>query len=348
MRNDWLTYLQRALADARVIELRHNRGGRWESGTFDNMADLTRAIRERSADGALYSTLNRPTATVARNDFGARALCDDDIGVITRIVFDLDPRRPTDTPSTDAELAAAMEARTIVSRTLAAHGWPAPAAGMSGNGGHLVYRACIENSPTWRQRAATLYAGLRGRLQPALDELGVQFDVTVRNPARIWRLYGCANRKGTATSDRPHREASISLPAGAWQTVRASTIETTVVALTPVTEHAKRTAIQARGPIGGSGDFATLDVVAWFTAHGAYRRPLDAGKHAVSCPWIDDHSTGPRPNGSDSVVWERSNGGWPTFHCSHDHCAGRSLLDVIALWRDADSFCAQEWRRDHG
>ena len=111
--------------------------------------------------------------------------------------------------------------------------------------------------------------------------------------------------------------------------------------------------VKLDGEVGIIGNGAglvmsTLDVVAWFTAHGAYRRPLDAGKHAVSCPWIGDHSTGPRPNGSDSVVWERSNGGWPTFHCSHDHCAGRSLLDVIALWRDADSFCAQEWRRDHG
>lgn len=348
MRDDSLVYLQRALADARVIEVRHNRAGRWESGLFDNMAALTRAIRERAAEGSLYSTLNRPASVVATNAFGARALRDDDIGVITRIVFDLDPKRPTDTPSTEAELSAAVEARRLVATLLAAHGWPMPGVGVSGNGAHLVYRCCFENSPAWRQRAATLYAGLRGRLQSALDELGVLFDVTVRNPARIWRLYGTENRKGAATADRPHRQAWIALPVGAWQTVKAQTLEATCAALTPLAESYQRAAVVARGPVTAAGDFATLDVVAWFTAHGAYRRPLAAEKHAVSCPWLGEHSTGPRPNGSDTVVWERSAGGWPTFHCSHDHCADRSLLDVIALWGDADAYCAREWSRSRG
>lgn len=340
-------YLRRLMEDARIVEVRHNHAGRWESGLFDDLVQLENAIRERADDGNLYTSLNRPAGVVARNAFNGCALRDDDIAVITRIVFDLDPRRPTNTPSTAEELQAGIAARDLVVRTLSAHGWPTPALGISGNGAHIVYRACMESSAVWRRLGAELYAGLRGRLQTQLAELDVEFDVTVRNPSRIWRLYGAFNRKGESARDRPHRRASITLPAGAWQTVRAAVVERTVRALTPVIEQHHREISRARGPVTGAGDFTTLDVVAWFSAHGAYRRQLAEGKHAVQCPWIDQHSTAPPPNGSDTVVWEARDG-WPSFHCSHAHCADRSLRDVIALWGDADSYCSHAWSRPNG
>jgi hypothetical protein len=340
-------YLRRLVQDARIVEIRHSHAGRWESGTFDNVVSLQHAIHERSGCGNLYTSLNRPTGIRATNDFGARALRDDDIEVITRIVFDLDPKRPTNTPSTNSELQAALSARDLVVRTLAAHGWPLPALGISGNGAHAVYRACLVSSPAWRQQGATLYAGLRSRLQEQLAELGVEFDVTVRNPARIWRCYGTVNRKGEVATDRPHRRSSIVLPAGPWQTVKASTVETTVRMLTPVVEERKRVMTRSQSPIDGKGDFNTLDIVSWFSAHGAYRRPLTEGKHAVDCPWSAEHTTTSPENGSDTVVWEATTG-WPTWHCSHSHCADRTLRDVVTLWGDADQFCARAWSHDHG
>ena len=103
-------YIRRLVQDARIVELRHQCGTRWESGTFDNTVSLEHAIRERSAVGNLYTSLNRPTGIRVANEFGTLALRDDDIEVITRIVFDLDPKRPTNTPSTDAELQAACRA----------------------------------------------------------------------------------------------------------------------------------------------------------------------------------------------------------------------------------------------
>ena len=339
-------YLRRPVQDSRIVEIRHAHKGRWESGLFNNIIDLEHAIRERAGDGNLYTSLNRPTGITAGNAFGARALRDENIETITRIVFDLDPKRPTNTPSTDDELEAALKARDLVVRVLTAHGWPRPALGLSGNGAHAVYRACLVSSPAWRQQGATLYAGLRSRLQDQLTDLGVEFDVTVRNPGRIWRLYGCMNRKGEATHDRPHRRATITLPAGAWQTVKAETISRTVEALTPVVTRDRATVRRTQPHIDGNGDFTTLDVISWFTAHDAYRRPLAEGKHAVTCPWAAEHTT-TSPNGTDSVIWE-ADSGWPRFHCSHAHCDGRTVRDVIALWGDADAFCSREWRRGHG
>ena len=340
-------YLRRLLEDSRIVEVRHSYAGRWESGTFDDPVRLECAIRDRGDAGNLYTSLNRPTGIRAINAFGARALHDADIAVITRIVFDLDPKRPTGSPSTDHELQAAILARALVARTLAAHGWPLPALGISGNGAHLIFRTCLEATAVWRQQGATLYAGLRSRLQPQLAELNVEFDVTVRNPARIWRLYGTINRKGDATNDRPHRRASITLPAGPWKPVPAATIERTVRLLTPVVEQHHRAIERARGRVSGSGDYRTLDIVAWFTAHGAYRRPLVGDKHSTLCPWTGEHSTTSPASGSDTVIWEAADG-WPRFHCSHAHCADRTLRDVIALWGDADAFCSRTWSRNNG
>lgn len=44
------------------------------------------------------------------------------------------------------------------------------------------------------------------------DQVGV--DVTVFNPARIWKLYGTMARKGDSTPDRPHRKSYIQIKGG--------------------------------------------------------------------------------------------------------------------------------------
>jgi hypothetical protein len=332
-------YLRRLLEDSRVIELRHQHESRWISGTFDSLYALENAIRSCSDRGNLYTSLNRPGVQAA-NRMGTQPLTNDDITTITRIVFDLDPIRPTGVASTDAELSAALEARRQVVALLTASGWPTPALGISGNGGHIVYRTCIRSTAGWRQGSAVLYAGIRSRLRPQLDELGVSFDVAVRNPGRIWRLYGVENRKGEATAERPHRLAAITLPAGAWQVVRAATIKRTIDALKPTVVREQQQDVR-RAPVRGAGDYRTLDVVAWFRAHGAYVHPAGGGStHTVICPWSREHST-PRTDG-DCVIFE-ADAGWPGWFCHHSHCEGRSIRDVIALWGDADAFCARAW-----
>ena len=143
MRDDSHEYFRRLLEDAHTVEIRHNRGGKWESGLFDDLGHLSAAIRNHSCEGNLYTTLNRPAGRIATNAFGVQALRDDDIATICRIVFDFDPKRPTNTPSVDEELQSAIKASELAVRMLTVHGWPTPALGLSGNGAHAVYRTRI-------------------------------------------------------------------------------------------------------------------------------------------------------------------------------------------------------------
>lgn len=97
----------------------------------------------------------------------------------------------------------------------------------------------------------------------------------------------------------------------------------------------------------GSGNYATLDVVAWFTAHDCYGGRLNGERHAVRCPWESEH-TEQKPAGerdTDTIVWEADGRRlWPQFCCLHSHCDRRNVRDVMALWGDADRFCSDEFQ----
>jgi hypothetical protein len=93
------------------------------------------------------------------------------------------------------------------------------------------------------------------------------------------------------------------------------------------------------------GDYNTLDGVAWFQVHGAYLGPAgQEHKHFAVCPWAMHHTDG-KQGETDSVLWTEPKK-WPTFACSHAHCAGKGIQDVMKLWGDADSFCAEEMTAD--
>ncbi|TDR04343.1 hypothetical protein [Paraburkholderia silvatlantica] len=345
-----LAYLVAHLRDARVLELRARLpSGQWLSGLFD---DPHAALREMQALGVLganvYSTVNRPAAAVAyrvRNAMQAHALRDAEISHRVRLPFDFDPVRPVDAASTAQELAYALEARDRVAAALAAQGWPEPARGMSGNGGHLLYRCCVPVTPESGEQIAAIYAGLFE------DFTGgeVVFDRSVKNPARIWRLYGTTNRKGTPTAERPHRVATIAIPRE-WCALDPRRLDALAnvyarrnVRTAPPPRPMPAPTMPAQ-PDGSRGDLGTLDAVAWFAGHNAYLRPLGRGKHAVACPWSGEHSAQGGPLDSSTVMWEAQGGTWPTFHCSHSHCEGRGIRDVLALWGDADGFCAAAWQ----
>ena len=336
----WIDWL---IEDAERVELRVHTPTGFKSRIHSDADDLSAAIGQLEGEHTCYTTLNRPARSVRAG--GTTALRDADIDVITRIVFDLDPSRPTGVPSNDAEVRAALQVRDELVTLLGRFGWATPALGMSGNGAHAVYRTRIKSTEDWRTLAARLYMGLRDRLSRSCAEANVNFDSTVRNPSRIWRVYGTVNRKGQATPDRPHRVAQIVLPPTDWEVVKANTINQTVAALTPVVQERGRPNPER---FHGKGDYRTLDIVGWFEAHGHYRRPLEAGKHAVRCPWEHEHSTHADSWDRGTVIWETGDSGWPTFHCAHNHCEGRRLVDVITLWGDAEDHCASAWRREHG
>jgi hypothetical protein len=76
------------------------------------------------------------------------------------------------------------------------------------------------------------------------------------------------------------------------------------------------------------------------SAHGLYESAIGDRKHAIRCPWEDEHSDGSK---NDSIVLE-GDGGWPNFHCHHAHCAHRGIQEVMDLFGDADDYCSSAYR----
>lgn len=75
----------------------------------------------------------------------------------------------------------------------------------SGNGAHLLYRLDAPNTPevTDAVKRATVAVASRCATHD------VAIDLTVFNPARIWKLYGTMSGKGDSTPERPHRRSQI-------------------------------------------------------------------------------------------------------------------------------------------
>jgi hypothetical protein len=334
-------YIDHALHDAGRLELRHQTGDRWVSGLFDDADALRAEIRRRADNGNLFLTLNAPNRDVpAGNAMIGNALTDADMQFHVRLPIDFDPVRPRGLPSTDAELHAAEAARDRLVVALSASGWPRPAIAMSGNGAHALYRWRMPVSSESVEMLTTLYRALR----PEFSTEAADFDPSVRNAARIWRLYGYVNRKGDPTHNRPHRRAHIAIPAR-WEAVSPRQVERLAnwyarcakVALVPRPD-------ETHIRVAGAGDYRTLDAVSWFKSHDAYRRPLHGDKHAVRCPWEGEHSTDDDASSTATVIWNASDGKWPAFRCLHAHCDRRGIRDVLAAWGDADRFCAAVWR----
>lgn len=327
-------YLRAALRDSCVVELRHNTGpGEWLSGRFDHEDPLRAAIRARCRTGNLYISLNRPADRACSNRMADRPLSDVDISHVCRIPVDFDPVRPAGTMATEAELQTAIRARDRFVSAMLTADWPMPALGMSGSGAHAVYRCLLRASDRLRDALDAIFEGWRRDFATP----GIGFDIKVRNPSRIFRLYGTMNRKGENTPERPYRRSSVWIPE-AWQIVTTEALKRTAQ------RYARRAPAPAPQPqpriqVDGRIDLATLDAPGWFAAHGLYKRPLRDNKHAVTCPWADTHSEPDHPRCTDTVLLPRStSAGW-TFYCSHAHCEGRGLHDVLSLWNDASAFC---------
>ncbi|MBP6583298.1 MAG: hypothetical protein KA204_07520 [Chromatiaceae bacterium] len=338
-------YLVHLFHDAGLGELCHMADRRLEASHHKDAHSLLTAARALHRTGNLFTTLNRIDpgkwlAYVAESrqvDPGKIIRTPDScITRYCRLFFDFDPARPKGQSSTAEELAtAAPRARGLVAK-LTALGWPAPLLAMSGNGWHVQYRTALVNNPETAEMLKAIYIGLAAEF----DDDEVMFDKSVRNPARLCALYGAIKRKGIDHPERPHRQSYCEIPEP-WLQVHPRQVAGlaefyAAQAPAPATSPPPT---RTTGPkVAGRGDFASLDVVAWFLAHKAYVGPLAGNVHGARCPWSYEHSTPSPKTGSDTIIFE-ADGGWPGFSCKHGHCADRDIRAVMALWGDADAFC---------
>lgn len=334
--NDFRRYVDQAFTDNGVVELRHQLDKQWTTGWFDNAGDLLAAAGELYHVGNLFISLNRPSPRVAINRMSGNPIRNDDVQFITRLFFDFDPVRPKGCASTKLELDYATRAAGEARKIFKAMAWPDPLVAISGNGAHLIYRTHLANTVEVRGLLATVYAGLR----KDYSSDHIEFDRAVRNPGRIAPLYGSIKRKGDNTPDRPHRQSQILEYPREWRQVSRRSLDG--VANFYAIRHRPASRRKPVAHTSGAGDYTTLDVVAWFTAHGLYEHPVAGNIHAVTCPWEGDHESGSR-NRADTTIYINDDR-WPGFFCQHNTCNGRGILDVLEYFGDADSFCTRSFQ----
>jgi hypothetical protein len=213
------------------------------SGYFDNAEDMVaEAMRLDGLDAeAVYYTPNPVNPdllarAVNRTKPGKKGAATLDEHVTRRcaLLIDVDPVRPTDISSTDAEHAAARQRIWRITDTLEAQGWPLPIVVDSGNGWHAIYAIDMPNDADTLELVKGALAGLAAAHSDAV----VGVDVSVCNASRIFKLPGTTARKGDSTPTRPHRLSSIQLMPETWELVTA---EQLAALAPPKAEPAQRT-----------------------------------------------------------------------------------------------------------
>lgn len=299
------------------------------SGYFSDAELLTKAVAS-TITGAkgIYCTLNEITpALLARaenrlKDLGKGDPTTADGDVLRRLwlPIDLDPMRPAEISSSEAEHTLALDRARRIAEHLQGEGWPAPIIGDSGNGGHLLWRIDLpaEDGGLVQQCLEALAA--------RFDDALVKVDQKVFNPARIWKLYGTWATKGDNTADRPHRRAKLLDVPDQVQVVSEAQLR--ALAATRPQQPA-----QPRGTYRGTGAArAEFDLPRWISEHlpeadGPRDWSSQAGKGrkwVLDCPWNSDHA------GGCAWISELGNGAI-SAGCQHQSCKGNGWAELRAL-----------------
>ena len=290
------------VAPGQVFEVRSWTGDRISSGYFDDLTAAEKAIEALDAAGpdGIYLTpnpvlpdllsrrANRIKGPLAKKD---SSTSDGDIIGRRWLLVDVDPARPAGVSSSDEEHTAALMRAADIAAALGERGWPAPVAGDSGNGAHLLYRLDLPND---EQVTALIKAALVA-LDGLFSDPAASVDTAVFNASRIWKVYGTVARKGDNTATRPHRRSRLLSVPDTIETVTREQLAALVIAdpagpvtTTPATSTSRGTGRKAGEP---------LDLAGWLRDHGLGvldSRPYQGGDlyRLDSCPFSSAHTDG--------------------------------------------------------
>jgi hypothetical protein len=319
-------------APGQVVEVRAFGDGRpRRSGYFDDLdalAEKTDALAADPSIDGIYWTLNPCNPDLLarhHNTFGSARATTTDGGIVCRrwLLVDADPERPSGTSATTDEKAAAFKRADAIAVELEAKGWPAPVRADSGNGVHLLYRVDLPNDAD----ATALIRRCLESLSACFTDTAVKVDVSVSNAARIGRVYGTPNRKGSNMPDRPHRSTMLiavpdelePVPVELLQALAAEAGEPTRATPTGI---APATGTDGRKPEPG------IDLRAWLERHSERLAELEITLREKSkvglryfaefdqCPWSKDHTAG-------AYIGQADHGGIYA-RCHHDSCGGQN------------------------
>ncbi|MCG8421359.1 MAG: hypothetical protein MJE77_25860, partial [Proteobacteria bacterium] len=178
-------------------ELRAIRPGRgiYGIGYFDHEEAFVATCRSVNGRANLYVGIQpRPRAFLdrARNKLckGVKGAMDTDIPWITALAMDVDPVRPGDTPSTEAELQQAIDRGAEIAEWLTKRRYQTPILHMSGNGCQLW--CPIPPYPVLKVAQTAITERLRafeGRIRDKFSDKTVRID-SIYNLSRIIKVIG--------------------------------------------------------------------------------------------------------------------------------------------------------------
>lgn len=294
------------------------------SGYFDNADSLIEALRRDfyKFDGCnFYITLNtindgcRARTQWSRFIQQSKATTSDtDIDGYDWLMIDLDPKRPTDTSSSDEMLDKAKAMGNKIYQYMRDLGFNKPIFANSGNGVHLLYRVRLANNPNNKKLLETCLK----TLDMLFTDECVSVDMKNFNPSRICKLYGFASQKGTNSEKYPHRLSNI---IGNEQASEPNDIAYLKKLAEQYPQKEEPQAYNNYMP-------NAFDVESWLTKNNI---PFKAdtfsnGKKFIlnECPFDSNHK------GKDACVFQ-SNDGRIGFHCFHNSCSGKTWKDFRKL-----------------
>jgi hypothetical protein len=333
-----------------MVELRAiSNTGTILSGFYTDHGALAADIDLLSADPAMkgiYVTLN-PVSPVLQHEAGAnvnkagratRTTRDGDIIERRWLLIDVDPERPSDTGSTDAEKDQASQVITRAREFLSSKGWPEPLQADSGNGFHALYPLSgVENT---RMNTLTIEGVLR-YLASRFNTESAKVDTAVGNPSRITKAYGSMVRKGGNTAKRPWRFSELLNPEVQLVPVTLAQLEE-IDGLNEVSKKSSDMPVLADGfDIGRFIEHNHLSVRgSTGQSDGSVFYFLD------ECPFRGGRHSGD-PNKTALIVGQTLG-----FKCFSDDCAEHGIADFLRLMAEQNGryrgaiFDEQELRDD--
>lgn len=302
--------------DGQLFECRMLEGTRIYSGYFTDADTLVEALsHEDLRNRNVYITLNEIDegcyGRVQRDKFllirKEPTTSDGDITGYDWLMIDLDPKRPSGTSSSDAELQEAKDLGNKVFIALRNLGFEKPLFAYSGNGVHLLYRVNLAKTD---ERIALMKKCLQV-LDMMFSTENVKVDVKNFNPSRICKLYGCKSAKGADTKDRPHRMSHI---VGNPTEIKATDIAYLEKLANLIPDEAEKPQEY------NSYSPSSFNLEEWMQKYGIQYKAVgcsDGTKYILDhCPFNENHK------GKDAMVFRRNNGAL-SFVCLHDSCADK-------------------------
>jgi hypothetical protein len=185
------------------------------SGYFDNFNSFEDAVTMaiKNQQNNIYFTLQIIDPRLigrAYNRLKPTDLTTSDNNVIRYrwIPIDIDPVRPAGVSASDSELHRAIEIRDMIRDWIVdTTDFAAPITAVSGNGAHILIRL-PEDVPVNDDSKEEIRRFLE-RVDEMFSTEDVHIDITVYNPARIWKLYGTKAMKGDQVPGNEYREALV-------------------------------------------------------------------------------------------------------------------------------------------